>query len=67
MATTRKLSSRNKSLKRLQKLGRCSYKDNARFTLNRLFSFEMMSGINLKGNYQKINITEQKNETFTKI
>ena len=51
-------------MKRLQKLGRWSYKDNARLTLNKLFSFEMMSEINLKGNYKEIIITEQKCETF---
>ena len=54
-------------MKRLQKLGRYSYKDNARIILNKLFSFEMMSQINLKCNYKEIMITEQKIETFTKV
>ena len=54
-------------MKRLQKFGRCSYKDNARITLNKQFSSEMMSEVNLKGNYQEIIITEQNYETFQKV
>ena len=54
-------------MKRLQKLGRCSYKDNARITLNKLISSEMMSEINLKGNYKEIIFTQEKYETFTKV
>ena len=54
-------------MKRLQKFGRCSYKDNARIISSKLFSSEMMSEINLKGNYKEIIITEQKYETFTKV
>ena len=54
-------------MKRLQMLGRCSYKDNARLTLNKLFSFEMMSEINLKGNYKEIMFIQQKYETLTKV
>ena len=54
-------------MNRLQKLGRYSYKDNARIILNKLFSFEMMSQINQKGHFQEIIITEQKYETFTKV
>ena len=54
-------------MKRLQMLGRCSYKDNARLTLNKLFSFEMMSEINLKGNYKEIMFIQQKYETFAKV
>ena len=45
-------------MKRLQKFGRRSYKDNARITLNKLFSYEMMPEINLSGNYKGIIITE---------
>ena len=62
-----KLSSLNKIMKRLQKFGRCSYKDNGRIILNKLFSSEMMLQVNLKGTSQEIIITEQKYETFTKI
>ena len=54
-------------MKRLQKFGRCCYQDNTRITSNKLFSFEMMSEIKLKGNYKEIIITEQKYETFTKV
>ena len=54
-------------MKRLQKFGRCSYKDNARITLNKLFSSEMMSKKKFKGNYNEFIITEQKYETFTKV
>ena len=54
-------------MKRLQKFGGCSYKDNARITLNKLFSSGIMSEINLKGNYKEIIITEQNYETFTKV
>ena len=57
----------NKSMTHLQKFGRCSYKDNATIILNKLFLSEIMSKINLKGNYQKIIITEQNYETFTKV
>ena len=54
-------------MKRLQIFRKCSYKDNARTTLNQIFSSEMMSEINLKGNYNEIFITERKYETFTKV
>ena len=54
-------------MKRLQKFGRCSYKENARITLNKLFTSETMSQINLKTNYKGIISTEQKYETFTKV
>ena len=54
-------------MKRLQKFERCSYKDNARITLKKLFSSEIMSQINFKGHYEEIIITEQKYETFTKV
>ena len=54
-------------MKRLQKFRKCSYKGNARITLNKLFSCEIMSEINFKGNYKEIMITEQKYETFTKV
>ena len=54
-------------MKRLQKFGRCSYKDNARITLNKSFTSETMSQINLKTNYKGIISTEQKYETFTKV
>ena len=54
-------------MKRLQKFGRCSYKVNARITLNKLFTSETMSQINLKTNYKEIIITEQKCETFRKV
>ena len=54
-------------MKRSRKLGRCSYKDNAKLTLIELFSSEMISEINLKSKYKEIIITEQKYETFTKV
>ena len=54
-------------MKRLKKFGRCSHKDNARITFNKLFSSDMMSQINLQGNSKEIIITEQKYETFTKV
>ena len=54
-------------MKPLQRFQKSSYKDNVRITLNKLFSFEMMSEINLKGKYTEIIITEQKYETFTKV
>ena len=54
-------------MKCLQKLERCSYKENARITLNKLFSSEMKSEINLNDNYKEIIMTEQKYETFTNV
>ena len=54
-------------MKRLKKFGRCTHKDNAGITLNKLFSSDMMSQINLKGHSKEIIITEQKYETFTKV
>ena len=54
-------------MKTLQKFGRSSYKDNARITLNKLFSSEMMSEIKLKGKYKEIIITKKMYETFTKV
>ena len=45
-------------MKRLQKFGGCDYKDNTRITLDKLFSGEMMSEINKKGNDKKIGITD---------
>ena len=62
-----KLSLLKKSMKPLQKFERSSYKDNARITTNKLFSSEMISDINVKGNYNEIIITEQKNKTFRKV
>ena len=53
-------------MKRLQKFERWSYKDNAKITLNKLFSFEMMLEVNLKANYKEIIITVGKYKTFTK-
>ena len=67
-------------MKRLQKFGRCSYKEKERITLIKPFSSErmleinlkgnykeiIMSEINIKGNYKEIIITEQKYETFKK-
>ena len=38
-------------------LRECDYKDNTRIILNKLFSCEIMSEINLKGNGKKIGIT----------
>ena len=54
-------------MKRLQKFERCSYKDNAKITSNKLFSSEMMSEINLKRNHKEIMITEEKYERFKKV
>ena len=54
-------------MKRLQKSERCSYKDNPRIILNKLFSSETMSEINLKGYYREIIITEQKYERLQKF
>ena len=62
-----KLSLLKKSMEPLQKFERSSYKDNARITTNKLFSSEMISDINVKGNYNEIIITEQKNKTFRKV
>ena len=54
-------------MKRLQKFGTCNYKDNARILLNKLFSSEIMSEINFKGQYKEIIITKQRYEMFTKV
>ena len=54
-------------MKLLQKFGKCSYQNNVTITSNKLFSSDMMSEINLKGNCQKNIITEQKYETFTTV
>ena len=45
-------------MKRLQKFGGCNYKDKTRTALNKLFSCEMMSEINLKGDDEKISIND---------
>ena len=62
-----KLSSLNKSMKRLQKFERCSYKENARITLNKLFSSEMMLKINFKGNYNEIIIVNKSMKRLQKF
>ena len=54
-------------MKRLQKFQRSTYKDNARITWNKQFSFYMRSEINVRSNSKEIIITEQKYETFTKV
>ena len=45
-------------MKRLREFGGCDYKDHTRIVLNKLFSCEMMSEVNLKGNDKKIGITD---------
>ena len=54
-------------MKRFQKFGKSSYKNNARILSNKLFSSEMMSELNLNRNQKEIIITEQKYETFAKV
>ena len=54
-------------MKRLQKFQRSTYKDNARITWNKQFSFYMISEINVRSNLKEIIITEQKYETFIKV
>ena len=52
-------------MKRIQKFGGCNYSENARkIVLNELDSCNMMSEINLKGNDEKINITDMEISKF---
>ena len=45
-------------VKCLQKFGGCDYKDNTRMILNKLFTCEMISELNLKDNDKKVGITD---------
>ena len=54
-------------MKRLQKFGRCSYKDNARIKLNKLFSSEITSELNLKATLRKLSSPYKSMKSLQKI
>ena len=54
-------------MKRLQKFGGCDYTDNTRISLNKLFLCEMIWEVNLKGNHEKIGITDTDTEILKVI
>ena len=54
-------------MKPLHKFERCSYKDNARIKLNKLFSSEIMSELNLKATTRKLSSPYKSMKSLQKI